>query len=128
MSDKISYIKTNNSLKRIEKQHEIKRAVVARIKDNIDVDSLKNSGQIEKELILFVCQVIEELVKKKYQMNKKEFCVEILMAIFGGLSAIDVESIKQEIEFAHQNGLIKKIPVEQKLRSFAWNWIKRKFL
>ena len=71
MSEKISYIKTNNSLKTIEKSHEIKRAVVDRIKNNIDVDALRSSGHINNELILFVCNVIEELCKKKYQINNK---------------------------------------------------------
>lgn len=128
MSEKISYIKTNNSLKTIEKSHEIKRAVVDRIKNNIDVDALRSSGHINNELILFVCNVIEELCKKKYQINKKEFAVEIITAIFSGLSAVDSDNIRHQIDYSHQNGLIHKVPLKNKVASFAINWFKRKFL
>jgi predicted CopG family antitoxin len=128
MDSKLSYIKTRNSLKRQEKLHVIKNAIVNKIQRDIDISKLRENNIINNELILFCSNCVEELVKKKYSINKKEFVIDILRTIFGSLNDSEVNQIKQHIEFVFENQLIKKVELNYKARVVVWNWIQRKFL
>lgn len=123
------YIKTKNSLRKIEKIHTIKQHIVNKVRQDIDTAKLRENGHIHNELILFVCSCIEELVKKKYNIDKKLFVVDILNVIFSNcLTEPEINQIKQQIDFAHENGLIRKVDVNYKARVIVWNWVCRKFL
>lgn len=128
MDSKLSYIKTRNSLKRQEKLHVIKNAIVNKIQRDIDISKLRENNIINNELILFCSNCVEELVKKKYSIDKKEFVIDILRTIFGSLNDSEVNQIKQHIEFVFENQLIKKVELNYKARIIFWNWIERKFL
>lgn len=128
MDSKLSYIKTRNSLKRQEKLHVIKNAIVNKIQRDIDISKLRENNIINNELILFCSNCVEELVKKKYSINKKEFVIDILRTIFGSLNDSEVNQIKQHIEFIFENQLIKKVEFNYKARIILWNWIEKKFL
>lgn len=128
MDSKLSYIKTRNSLKRQEKLHVIKNAIVNKIQRDIDISKLRENNIINNELILFCCNCVEELVKKKYSINKKDFVIDILRTIFGSLNDPEVNQIKQHIEFVFENQLIKKVEFNYKARIILWNWVQRKFL
>lgn len=128
MDSKLSYIKTRNSLKRQEKLHVIKNAIVNKIQRDIDISKLRENNIINNELILFCSNCVEELVKKKYSINKKDFVIDILRTIFGSLNDSEVNQIKQHIEFVFENQLIKKVEFNYKARIIVWNWFQRKFL
>ena len=128
MDSKLSYIKTRNSLKRQEKLHVIKNAIVNKIQRDIDISKLRENNIINNELILFCCNCVEELVKKKYSINKKDFVIDILRTIFGSLNDPEVNQIKQHIEFVFENQLIKKVEFNYKARIILWNWVQKKFL
>ena len=128
MDSKLSYIKTRNSLKRQEKLHVIKNAIVNKIQRDIDISKLRENNIINNELILFCSNCVEELVKKKYSINKKDFVIDILRTIFGSLNDSEVNQIKQHIEFVFENQLIKKVEFNYKARLIVWNWIEKKFL
>jgi len=124
----LTYIKTKNSLRKKEKIHRIKLAIVDKIHRDIDISQLKTNQHINEELIVFVCCCAEELIKKKYNIDKKEFVVDVLTTIFGSLNNVEVEQIKSQIDFAHENQLIKKVSFKYKAGVVLWDWIKRKFL
>lgn len=128
MDNKLSYIKTRNSLKRQEKLHVIKNAIVNKIQRDIDISKLRENNIINNELILFCSNCVEELVKKKYSINKKDFVIDILRTIFGSLNDSEVNQIKQHIEFVFENQLIKKVEFNYKARIILWNWVQKKFL
>jgi len=128
MDSKLSYIKSKNSLKRQEKLHTIKQSIVTKIQKDIDISKLKENNIINNELILFCCSCVEELVKKSYSIDKKCFVVDILCTLFGSLNNLEIEQIKQHIEFAFENKLIKKVEFNYKARIIVWNWFQRKFL
>lgn len=128
MDSKLSYIKSKNSLKRQEKLHTIKQSIVTKIQKDIDISKLKENNIINNELILFCCSCVEELVKKSYSIDKKCFVVDILCTLFGSLNNLEIEQIKQHIEFAFENKLIKKVEFNYKFRVIVWNWFQRKFL
>jgi hypothetical protein len=126
--DRLNYIKTRNSLRKQEKIHTIKNAIVNKIQRDIDISKLRENNVINNELILFCCSCVEELVKKKYSINKKDFVIDILRTIFGSLNETEVSQIKSHIEFAFENDLIKKVAFNYKARIATWNWVKRKLL
>ena len=126
--DRLNYIKTRNSLRKQEKIHTIKNAIVNKIQRDIDISKLRENNVINNELILFCCSCVEELVKKKYSINKRDFVIDILRTIFGSLNETEVSQIKSHIEFAFENDLIKKVAFNYKARIATWNWVKRKLL
>lgn len=126
--DRLNYIKTRNSLRKQEKIHTIKNAIVNKIQRDIDISKLRENNVINNELILFCCSCVEELVKKKYSINKKDFVIDILRTIFGSLNETEVSQIKSHIEFAFENDLIKKVAFNYKARIAMWNWVQRKLL
>lgn len=129
MSNPLHYIKTKNSLRKKEKLHTIKQCIVDKIQRDIDMSKLRENQHIDNELILFVCYCVEELVKKKYNIDKKEFVVDILSTVFNNiLTELELNQIKSQIDFAHENQLIKKVELNYKVRLIVWDWIKRKFL
>lgn len=128
-SNPLVYIKTKNSLRKKEKLHTIKQCIVDKIHRDIDMSKLRENQHIDNELILFVCYCVEELVKKKYNVNKKEFVVDIVSTAFGNvLTELEINQIKSQIEFAHENNLIKKVELNYKFRVILWDWIRRKIL
>lgn len=129
MSNPLYYIKTKNSLRKKEKLHTIKQCIVDKVIRDIELSKLRENQHIDNELILFVAYCIEELVKPKYAIDKKEFAVEILRTIFNGaLSELEVNQIKAQLDFAHENKLIKKVKFNYKAKMLVWDWMKRKFL
>jgi predicted CopG family antitoxin len=128
MDSKLSYIKSKNSLKRQEKLHTIKQVIVNKIQRDVDISKLRENNIINNELILFCSNCVEELVKKSYSINKKDFVIDILRTIFGSLNDSEVNQIKQHIEFVFENKLIKKVELNYKARIILWNWVQKKFL
>ena len=129
MSNPLYYIKTKNSLRKKEKLHTIKKCIVDKVIRDIELSKLRENQHIDNELILFVAYCIEELVKPKYAIDKKEFAVDILKTIFdGALSELEINQIKAQLDFAHENKLIKKVKVSYKTKMLVWDWLRRKFL
>jgi hypothetical protein len=129
MSNPLYYIKTKNSLRKKEKLHTIKQCIVDKVIRDIELSKLRENQHIDNELILFVAYCIEELVKPKYAIDKKEFAVDILKTIFNGaLSELEINQIKAQLDFAHENKLIKKVKVSYKTKMLVWDWLRRKFL
>lgn len=129
MSNPLYYIKTKNSLRKKEKIHKIKQCIVDKIQQDIDASKLRENQHVDNELILFVCYCVEELVKKKYNIDKKEFVVDILNTCFSNvLTDLEINQIKLQIDFAHENNLIKRVELNYKVKMVVWDWMKRKFL
>jgi exopolyphosphatase/pppGpp-phosphohydrolase len=70
-----------------------------------DLKDMKNNP----ELIKYVCNLVENLISKKYKPNKKEIVLDILKRVIPGFSTNDEKLISDIIEFLHQNKDIKKI-------------------
>jgi hypothetical protein len=123
MTEDLSYLKTQNSLRKTEKKNKIRKIVVNRVKQIDNYQSLKD----EQEILLFCCNSIENLVKTKYGIDKKELVVEIMTNLFN-LNVQEQETLRQTIQFLFDNLLIKLVPKTEKLKYFVISWIKRKFL
>jgi hypothetical protein len=122
----INYIKPKNSLRLIEKKNKIKNLIKERITTISNYQSLRNGNTIDQELVLMICNCVENLVKKKYGIDKKQFVIEIVNDIFSGLNQIEVDNISNTCQFLFDNLLIQTVPIVDKAKYYVWNWIKRK--
>lgn len=124
--DNLCYIKTKNSLKKREKRTKIKQAIQEKVSSIHQHHELRNNGTIEPELILMVCNCVENCIKKGAGVDKKAFVVEILEEIFNSLSYSEKEYIGNQCQFYFDNTLIEVIPVSTKILSIGWNYLKSK--
>lgn len=122
----INFIKPQNSLRQKEKKDKIKTAIIQRISSISNYQTLRTGGLIDQELVLMVCNYVENLVKKKYGINKKQFVVEIMSELFPGLSQIEQDHVANACQFLFDNLLIQVVPILEKSKYFVWSWIKRK--
>ena len=126
MADNLCFIKSKNSLKKREKRQKIKQAIKEKVLSIHDHQQLRTNGVIDPELILMVCNCVENTIKKKAGVDKKSFVVEILGEIFQNLSQAEREHICHQCQFYFDNALIEVIPVMTKISSIGWNWMKSK--
>ena len=126
MSD-LCYIKTKHSLKKRQKHKKIVTAIKEKIVSIHDYESLRGNNMIHPELILMVCNCVENSIKKHAGVDKKEFVVEIFKDIYNNcLSTAETENIKDQCQHNFDNGLIEIVPLSMKIFSILWNYIKRK--
>jgi hypothetical protein len=113
----INYIKPKNSLRLIEKKNKIKNLIKERITTISNYQSLRNGNTIDQELVLMICNCVENLVKKKYGIDKKQFVIEIVNDIFSGLNQIEVDNISNTCQFLFDNLLIQTVLIVDKAKS-----------
>ena len=126
MVDNLCYIKAKNSLKKRDKKQKIINAIKEKVMTLHNHQALKNGHTVDPELILMVCNCVENCIKKHAGENKKEFVVEILKNIFGSLNAQETAHIEAQCQYNFDNNLIEKIPMIYKAGSILYNYIKSK--
>ena len=119
MDDLKQLVPLKNSLQQSSKFQQISDLILCRIKDVPNVEEHKTNN----ELIVFMCNLIENLVKKKYNLNKLELLVFTLKRAVE-LSPEDESIVKNAVEFLHANKLINKIATSSQLKQY----IKKFFL
>lgn len=124
--DNLCYIKSKNSLKKREKRAKIKQAIKEKVMAIHQHEQLRTNGIVEPELILMVCNCVENCIKKGAGIDKKAFVIEILEDIFNNLSQKEKEQIGNQCQFLFDNALIELIPISTKILSIGWNWFKSK--
>ena len=97
-------IPLKNSLLADQKYNEALNLIVDRIRKMPDY--MKYRSDIE--CLLLICSLIEHIVIKGDGTNKQELCLECLNTIFN-LSAAEIETAKNSIEFLMNHNRIKKL-------------------
>lgn len=85
MSD-LCYIKTKHSLKAREKRQRVVNAIKEKILSIHDYQSLRHNHTVNPELVLMVCNCVENVIKKHSKFDKKQLVVDILYDVFGPVS------------------------------------------
>jgi hypothetical protein len=83
--------------------------------------------KMDDELTLFVCKVVENLVKKKNKIDKKALVIRVLKDLFQ-LNEDEIKIIEKSIEFLWNNGKIKKTSTIKYLKRSGFAWISKKIL
>ena len=114
----ISLIKPKNALKKSQLSQDLLVLLRAKIADYPASHNLKCCN----EFVLYVCKLIENLIKKSDGIgSKKEFVKDIFRQLFN-LTAPELQVLDISIEFLWANGLICAIPISKK----GWALIKKK--
>lgn len=112
-------------LKNSFNSHVVKNSVQSTI-----VDKLRNIENIDKmkgniEVILYVCNVVEQSIKKKDKVSKKELVLNVLTIVFS-LSNEEILQTGNVIEFLFENNKIKIVSVFKKVGNCFYNFVKSK--
>ena len=126
MADNLCYIKPKNTLKKRDKKQKIINAIKEKVMSLHNFQALRNNQSVDPELILMICNCVENTIKKHAGINKKEFVVEIVKEIFGDLFPLEISNIEAQCQFNYDNGLIQKISTVCKGSSLLYNYIKSK--
>ena len=117
-------IQPKNSLLKDKKFSEIKGIIVARLQEFPNITKYK----FNNEFLSLSCSLIEHLVKKKYNINKKELLLEIFETVYPELTTEDKQQISANVEYLFDNKQINKVSSYKLFKTGAKEWFKRKFL
>lgn len=78
----------------------------------------------EIELIKLICNIVENSVVKSQLIDKKQLVIDIFQRVFN-LSPVELELIKNGIEFIFNNKLIKKISYKKYIKSSGYIFLKK---
>lgn len=112
-----------HSLKTSVKFQSISNEIVEKLKLIGDIDG---NSKLSIELINFICNIIEYLVKHKYRINKENLLIFSLKRVVE-LTSEEEEIIKNTIKYLHDNKLILKVTKLKYLLEYSKNLIKSKF-
>ena len=94
----------NNILVDFKKQ-DIKNKIIQRIQDlKLEIYLYKT----DNEFITLICNLVEYLVSKKDNVNKKEMVISVFNDLFG-LTSEEQENLKNTIDIIHLQNKIKKV-------------------
>ena len=114
-----------NKLKMKKKFAEIVQIIINDIKTNIP-DFIEN--QLDCELILRICNIVEYLVKKKYGVDKNQVVIHVFELLFPEITDSNLEYISNTIDFLFNHGQIKPVKMVSKIALGCGELISRKFL
>ena len=114
------YVKSRNRLKQLTDAKSLSDSIVERVKAINNYQTLK----LDCELILFVCNCIENAVYNK--VDKKSLALSIMKQIFVNVTPSEELVITDMIEFLFVNHLIKKVPMFTKVKRIVKSWLTKK--
>lgn len=128
--DQLCYVKLKNTLKHLDLEKQLVDNIDKRIKNLPDYQKLR----LNPELILLVCNLVENAVfdkkkkkKKIIKVDKKDLVIRVLNSIFD-YAEPEKKIVDTQIEFFYTNDDIKKVSFLKKCLSLAFEWIKKKLL
>jgi hypothetical protein len=109
----LNLLKPKHSLKKSQLSNDLLVVLKARVAEHPSTYQLK----LCQEFLLYCCKVVEELVKKSDNINKRELVKDLFKQLFN-LQPAELQVLDSAIEFLHSNNLISKIPASKKLIRF----------
>ena len=104
-------VKPNGSLKKHIIHYSLIDQIIKLVQSSIpEFFKLKVGSSIELELILLVCNLVENAISKgnKHDIDKKQVVCDVIQRLFN-LNPQEIETIKNQIDYLYNNGMIKKI-------------------
>jgi hypothetical protein len=103
---KLKSLCINNSGKSTILKNEIMDFILKDIQKIPNYQSLKN----EVEILLHICNLIENLISKnKQKIDKKKLVLDIMAQVFHFNSDSEKEGLEKQIQFLYDNKLITKV-------------------
>jgi glycerol-3-phosphate cytidylyltransferase-like family protein len=81
----------------------------------------------QPELILMICNAVENIIKKSDNCDKKKIVIEVMKSLFN-LNNDEITKVDSSIECFWSNNMITKIKRIEKVSKIVGGWFIRKFL
>jgi hypothetical protein len=121
MSD-LSLIAIKNGLFTDFRFNEVKSAIIKRL---TELNMIHLKYKLDNEFLTLLTNMIEYLVVKKDKIDKKALALEIMKDFFAATDE-DLEIISKNIEYLHNNRVIKKVSFWKLFKSGLCEWFKKK--
>lgn len=99
----LDIVKRPNQFKRDVKFRQVVEYVVRDIKQNPKLNKQDNS------VLIRICNLIENSIKKKDNINKFDLLIEIYRALFNDLQQVDIDVLKGNVQNLIDLKIIKKV-------------------
>ena len=101
----LQIIPLKNNLLLDWKKQDVKTKVISRINElNVNITQYRN----DNEFLTLICNLVEYLVTKKDNINKKELVLSVYNDLFG-LNSEEQETLKNNIDIVHLQKKIKAV-------------------
>ena len=107
--------------------HVVFNNTVKQIVEEIQKIPKYNDLKGNPEIVLMVCNYVENIITKKDGCNKKDIVKEIMKTVFN-LNDVEIKTIDSTIECFWSNNMIVKIKRIQKVGKMLSGWFYQKFL
>ena len=113
----VDLINPKNNLLKVQKFADVLALLKLKVAEYPPNHILKQCSKF----LLYVCKIVENLVVKSDNINKKEFVIDLFKALFG-LNDPECKLLGNSIDFLWCNGMISKIKTSKKI----WSSLKKR--
>lgn len=117
----VDLVSLKNSLIKDQRIADINVVVKDKLQSLPNTVSYKNNS----EFILYVCKLVENIIVKSDNINKKDLVLSVLRVCLA-LNDAEVKVAGDIIEFLHSNGMIQKIKQLKKVKKSCISWFEKK--
>jgi len=115
----------------VKKQHTFKKDV--KLKQTVDfivADVSQNPKRSKNDVgcIARVCTLIENIIKKKDNIDKFEVVKQVFNILFGNLTQPEIDQLKNIVQFLLDSDMISKLPYSTLITSYLKKVISNNFL
>lgn len=110
---KVANVKVNKAFKQGTLRNDIINIIVKDLQRNPD------RSKTDVSCIIRCCQLIENLVKKKYKLDKFEILFRVFENLFGQLSGPEREFLQKTVQSILADKRIKKVGIPKEIYSYA---------
>jgi hypothetical protein len=118
----LSVITIKNGLFSDFRFNEVKSAIIKRL---TELNMIDLKYKLDNEFLTLLTNMIEYLVDKKDKINKKSLALEIMKTYFAATDE-DLDIIGKNIEYLHNNRVIKKVSFWKLFKAGFCEWFKKK--
>jgi hypothetical protein len=105
------------------KRSEIKNKIISRVNElNLPISQYKG----DNEFLVLICNLIEYLIVKKDNINKKDLVILIYNELFGPLTSEETETLKNNVDIIHLQKKIKKVSWWKLFKCGIYEYVKKK--
>jgi hypothetical protein len=117
-----SLVQPANTLKTTIKKSKIATEIITELQKITDLPSLKN----DLEFLTYVCNLVENMVSNKSNIDKTSLILEIFSKLFPDITPTEIQQIESNIQYLINNFKIKKIPIITFIGKTVYSYLKKK--